>query len=69
MKIAPFMVRKPISSAWAILLPELPSIPIVSLSIRKKEPQVMFRDFFVHLDFQKGKFELPAPEIWVASHT
>ena len=38
------------------------------MSIRRREPNVLFRDFFVHLDFNQGKFELPASEIWVASH-
>lgn len=69
LEVKPYATKKSISSAWVITLPEVPSVPIVSLSIRRREPKVLFRDFFVHLDIQKGKFELPAAEVWVASHT
>lgn len=69
LEVKQYATKKSISSAWVITLPDMPSVPIVSLSIRKRKPIVLFRDFFVHLDIQNGKFELPAAEVWVAKHT
>ena len=63
--LLPHKSKKPIASAWSFIINEIPSSP-VSLSISMKDPKkLLFRDFFVHLNFQKSTFELPEAEVWV----
>lgn len=63
--LLPHKSKKPIASAWSFTINDIPNSP-VSLSITMKDAKkLLFRDFFVHLNFQKSKFELPEAEVWV----
>lgn len=50
-ELVPHKTTKPIASAWALKLQDVPQT-LVSLSLTMKHPRkLLFRDFFVHLNF------------------
>lgn len=60
MILVPFRSKRNIASAWAIDVTDLIKGPL-SLEIKQGKSALLFRDFFVHLDLEKGTFELPSP--------
>lgn len=65
--LVPFKSKRNIASAWAVDVTDVPQGPL-SIEIKQKT-RALFRDFFVHLDLQKGTFELPSGEVWVRDNT
>lgn len=69
LEIKPHKTLKPISSAWSIIIKEIPQGPLSLLLKGKSKEKVLFRDLFVHLDLHKNTFELPSAEVWVLENT
>ncbi|CDW83060.1 geranylgeranyl transferase type-2 subunit alpha [Stylonychia lemnae] len=73
----PHNTQRDISSVWSIELPEnIPSY--FSLQIHQTEEsslkhiedtRLLFRDFFVHINLENKKFELPSSEIWIRDNS